>query len=87
MNESPLPHEPIICQGVIHGQTITLDALPPGLADGQRVVVHVESPKPFSARSGEPRAGAGSWADAGPELDEWLKDVYAARNLRSEAVE
>ena len=81
MSVSDTPREPIICHGVIHGQTITLDSLPPGLAEGQRVELQVTSTPTRKPGDGL-RAAFGAWADAGPEFDEWLRDVYERRRSR-----
>jgi len=60
--------------GVIRGKVIELDQ-PPALPDGQDVTVEIH---PVGAGDGI-RASAGAWADAGPELDEWLKRMNDAR--------
>lgn len=62
--------------GVLRGKTIELDELP-GLPDGQVVTIEI-----LPHRSGDGiRASAGAWADAGPELDEWLERMNDARHL------
>ena len=61
--------------GVIRGKTIELDQ-PPSLPDGQDVTIEIH---PFRPGDGI-RASAGAWADAGPELDEWLKRMNDARH-------
>jgi len=66
---------PDIYHGVLHGRTIELDRAPQ-LPDGQGVVVAIQP-----AGTGEGvRESAGSWADAGPELDKWLGQLDAARH-------
>ena len=60
--------------GVIRGKMIELDE-PPALPDGQDVTIEI---LPFRPGDGI-RASAGTWADAGPELDEWLKSMNDAR--------
>jgi hypothetical protein len=62
--------------GVIRGTIIELDE-PPSLPDGQAVTIEIH---PFRPGDGI-RASAGAWADAGPELDEWLKRMNDARQF------
>lgn len=61
--------------GVIRGKTIELDEAP-SLPEGQDVTIEIH---PFRPGDGI-RASAGAWADAGPELDEWLKRMDEARH-------
>jgi hypothetical protein len=63
-----------ILKGVVRGKTIVLEQ-EPGLPDGQEVAVVVLPP-------GEGiRQSAGVWADAGEELDRWLKETQRNRQL------
>ncbi len=66
---------PEFYHGVVHGKTIEL-VNAPQLPDGQDVIVAIQ---PAHGVEGI-RESAGSWADAGPELDEWLKRLDAARH-------
>ena len=64
-----------IYHGVVRGKTIELDC-PTDLPDGQDVTVAIQPAIPGSGI----QASAGAWADAGPEFDEWLKQVDRARH-------
>lgn len=67
--------------GVIRGRTIELDQ-GLGLPDGSRVSVHIR------LAPGEGiKFSAGSWADAGPELDESLKKIYEMRHTGRSIIE
>ncbi len=72
---------PIELHGVVHGKTIELQE-ESGLPDGQAVSITVR-PTPTEPHAGAVHEGllrsAGGWADAGDELDEWLKETYEAR--------
>jgi hypothetical protein len=61
--------------GVIRGKTIELDEAP-WLPEGLGVTIEII---PFRPGEGI-RASAGAWADAGPELDKWLKRMDDARH-------
>ena len=61
--------------GIIRGKTIELDEAP-SLPEGQDVTVEIQ---PTQWGDGI-RASAGAWADAGPELDEWLRKMDDARH-------
>ena len=61
--------------GVIRGKIIDLDE-PPSLPEGQDVTIEIHPYRPGDGI----RASAGTWADAGPELDEWLKRMNDARH-------
>jgi hypothetical protein len=62
-------------KGVIHGRTIELET-ESGLPEGEIVAVIVQRILP----PGEGiRQSAGTWADAGDELDEWLGRVRESR--------
>lgn len=63
-------------QGTIKGNTIVLDR-PTGLPEGAQVVVSVSERRRGSAESLLRLSGA--WADAGPELDEFLEQVRRDR--------
>ncbi|MSR58804.1 MAG: hypothetical protein EXS05_14320 [Planctomycetaceae bacterium] len=68
--------------GVLRGKTIELDQAP-GLPDGQDVTVEIRLTCPGDGI----RASAGTWADAGPELDERLQRMDDARHsVRSVAL-
>lgn len=61
--------------GRIRGKSIELDEAPP-LPDGEEVTIEIRP-----TRQGDGiRASAGAWADAGPELDEWLRRMDEARH-------
>jgi hypothetical protein len=62
-------------KGTVHGNTIELGE-DLGLPEGERVSVTVQRLLP----PGEGiRRSAGAWADAGPEFDAWLAQVYRDR--------
>jgi hypothetical protein len=65
--------------GIIQNGAIQLDQ-PLELSDGQRVVVAVSAVTTRSRGDGI-RASAGAWADAGPEFDRWLAEVYESRRM------
>jgi hypothetical protein len=71
--------------GTVSGGSIQFDR-PLSLSDGQRVVVAVRPVGDKSKGEGL-RASAGGWADAGPELDEWLAEVYEARRATRGLIE
>ena len=71
--------------GVIRGRSIELEQSVP-VDEGQRVVVilaaceQAETKLPPAVHEGLLKS-LGGWADAGPEFDVWLAEVYAARNV------
>jgi hypothetical protein len=65
--------ESIIYHGIVRGKTIELDSAT-GLPDGQGVTVEIHATDGAGIR-----ASAGAWADAGPELDEWQRQIELAR--------
>jgi hypothetical protein len=67
--------EKMTYHGVIRGKTIELDEAP-SLPEGLGVTIEI---LPYRPGDGI-RASAGAWADAGPELDEWLKRMDDARH-------
>lgn len=71
-----MAHE-IQTTGIVSGGAIRLDQ-PLPFGDGQRIVVAVRPIVDKSKGEGL-RASAGGWADAGPELDRWLAEVYESR--------
>ncbi len=63
-----------IYHGVVRGKTIELDCAT-GLPDGQDVTVAIQPATPGAGI----QATAGAWADAGPELDQWLEQINLMR--------
>jgi hypothetical protein len=85
-----LPPQFVVCHGVVHGRTITLDEsleLPEGQRVEVRVVRQASGHEPQAAGHGPTYAGGGSWADAGPELEQWLEEVYQARSSNRPVIE
>jgi hypothetical protein len=75
-------------RGVIHGKTIQLDR-ETCLPDGQEVIVNVQPIADERERlpPGEGiRRSAGAWADAGPELDEFLEWNRQQRKIGRPAI-
>ncbi len=70
-----MTHPTAVSRGIIRGNTIELEQ-EPGLPDGQEVTVRIQPVLP----PGEGvRQSAGTWADAGDELDEWLEEISRSR--------
>jgi hypothetical protein len=66
-------------QGVVHGKTIELFD-DPGVPDGARIVVQLQSAEPIPATSAQIVSGsAGAWAPF-PEMDEIMARVENDRN-------
>jgi len=65
----------ILLKGVVRGKTIELDQ-ELGLPDGEEVSVAVQ---PLLPPGEGIRQSAGAWADAGPELDNWLEEMQRSR--------
>jgi hypothetical protein len=61
--------------GRVHGRTIELDANTE-LPDGQPVSIIIQ---PLRKPGDGIKRSAGSWQDAGPEIDEWLKAMQEGR--------
>lgn len=73
-----------ILTGVVHGRTVELDC-DAGLPDGQVVHLAIISAAANGHLQGEGlRQSAGAWADAGPELDQWLQEIQSSRQQERE---
>jgi hypothetical protein len=70
-----VPKIETILTGTIRGKTIELEQ-ESGLPDGQHVAVMV---RPVLAPGEGIRQSAGTWADAGDELDAWLDEMQRSR--------
>jgi hypothetical protein len=72
--------------GTVRGNLIELNSAT-GFADGQRVIVTVIPVELTETENGRQFEGLwrslGGWAEAGPEFDEWLAEVYAARDAEA----
>ena len=75
-------------KGIIHGRMIELEQTL-GLPDGQAVEVTVQAVVGGDRRQpGDGiRASAGTWADAGPELDRWLEGTQRSRRQERPGIE
>lgn len=61
-----------VLRGTVHGKTIELDQ-DPGLQEGQRVTVLVQTVTSAVAAGEGLKKAFGSWAEDGTEFDEYLK--------------
>ena len=78
-----MANSPIRLRGVVHGRIIELDR-EPGISDGQPVSVVVSVSDASRPYEGIERS-AGAWAEAGEDLDHWLREIRRARrNQRRE---
>ena len=64
-----------IFHGIVRGNSIEMDE-PLPFANGESVTIEIQ---PERASGDGIRASAEAWADAGEELDQWLDQVYRAR--------
>jgi hypothetical protein len=65
-------------RGIVRGKNIELDQAPP-VPNGFEVTVEIQS---RLADGDGVRKSAGSWADAGDDLDLWLEKLYKARRSK-----
>jgi hypothetical protein len=68
-------HQTPVLRGIIRGNTIELEQ-EPGLPDGQEVRVTVQ---PILPPGEGIKQSAGTWADAGDELENWLEEMRSSR--------